>query len=60
LLDAGNVHDDVEEALALDGVFDVCVNEERVCFEGNAFHHDLEIAKAAGFGALNLTTKNAL
>jgi hypothetical protein len=36
-LDAGDVLDGVEEVLALDCVFNVCVDEERVCFRVDVF-----------------------
>jgi hypothetical protein len=37
LLDAGNVHDGVKGTLALGGIFDVCIDEERACFEGDVY-----------------------
>jgi hypothetical protein len=44
-LDAGDVLDGVEEVFALDGVFDVCVDEERVRLEVNVFPVTEKVSK---------------
>src|SRR6266508_2052293 len=52
-LDARNSVKGVKEVITLDRVFDIGVNEERVGFGMNVFHHDLETVEATGFGSLN-------
>ena len=49
--------DGVEEVSALRGFFDVCINQERVSFGMDVFHHDLEAVETSGFRDLNFITE---
>jgi hypothetical protein len=44
----------VEQVVALLGLADVCVDEQRVCLRVDVLHHDLEAVEAAGLGDLYL------
>ena len=52
--DTGNGFDGTEKVVSLRGVLDECINEERVGFRVNIFHHNLEAVKAASLGSLYL------
>ena len=44
----------VRQVFALSGVFDIRVDEQRVCFGVDVFHHDLEPVETTRLGDLNL------
>jgi hypothetical protein len=52
-LNARNCFDSVEEVIALGGVLDVSIDEERVSFGVDILHHDLETVETAHLGDLN-------
>ena len=53
-VDTRNRLDGVKEAFAFGTVFDVGVNEERVSFQMDVLHHDLEAVETVRFCRLNL------
>ena len=53
VLNARNCFDGVEEVIALGGVLDVSIDEERVGFGVDILHRDLETIEVARLGHLN-------
>ena len=53
-LNARNSLNCVKKIFTLSGVLDIRVDEERVCFREDVFHHNLEPVETTRFGDLNL------
>ena len=53
-LDTGDRVDRIEQSLLLDGILDICVDQQRVCFGVYVFDRDLEAIEKLGFQELAL------
>lgn len=59
LCDYGDVLDSFEEEVLLNSITDVGVNQQRIGFRVNVFHHHLESVETAGFWHLNFSTESS-